>query len=217
MSTPWSNVRIRPGDTVLSTITGSPCLCAIVGNLGEIRNVVLRIADGFQIHQPRVLIHQLVDLSGMIGIEEAHLDAQLLEGLREQRPGASIQIGRSNEILAGMRDGKNRGVHGRLSAGKYEPSDAAINRGQSLLQHIVGRIHDPRIDVAELLKPEKPCGVVYVVEGEAGGGVNRHSSGMRKRIGCVAGMKCERAKALWFCWIGHENLRLASEACVRTA
>jgi len=37
------------------------------------------------------VVHQLAEIFGPLGIEEANLDAELLEGLREQRPGPAVE------------------------------------------------------------------------------------------------------------------------------
>src|SRR3546814_3755673 len=55
-----------------------------------------------------------------------------------------------------------------------------------LLQHIAGRIHDPRVDVAELLQREEVRRVSGVVELEGGRLVDRHGNGAGVRVAAVA-------------------------------
>jgi hypothetical protein len=43
---------------------------------------------------------------------------------------------------------------------------ASLKRGNALLQHRLGRVSDPCIDVAERLQPEQGGGVVGVVKHE---------------------------------------------------
>ena len=170
----------------------------LVGGIGDgpkIRHIVLRIPDRFQVHQAGVLIHQLVDLLRMIGVEEPHLDAQLLQGLGEERPGASVQAGGGNEVLPGVRDGEDRGGDGRLARGERQPADAAIERGEALLQHVIGRVHQARVDVAELAQPEKIRRRLGVFENVARCSVNRDRPCRRGGVGLLAGMQSERAES----------------------
>ena len=67
------------------------------------------------------------------------------------------------------------------------PSRAAI----ALLEDVGRRIHDPGVDVAELLQPEEPGGVVGVVEDVARGGVDRDGASLRRGIDVLAGMDGE--------------------------
>src|SRR3546814_10089325 len=55
-----------------------------------------------------------------------------------------------------------------------------------LLQHIAGRIHDPRVYVAELLQREEVRRVSGVVELEGGRLVDRHGNGAGVRVAAVA-------------------------------
>ena len=70
-----------------------------------------------------------------------------------------------------------------------EGRDATLERGDALLEHVVGRVHDPGVDVPELLEPEQPCGVVGVVEDVARGGVDRDGPGVGRGVGLLAGVE----------------------------
>ncbi len=179
-------------------------LVRLVGDGPEIRHVVLRIPDRFQVHQPGILIHQLADLLRMIGIEEPHLDAQLFQSLRKERPGASIQAGGGNEVLPGVRDGEDRGGDSRLPRSERQPADAAIERGQPLLEHVVGRVHQPRVDVAELAQPEKIRRRVGVFENVAGCRVDRDRPCRRGGVGLLAGMQSKRAESAFPLCVCHD-------------
>jgi hypothetical protein len=52
----------------------------------------------------------------------------------------------------------------RLARGHEERADAALERRDALLDDIGRRVHQARVDVAELLEPEEVSGVVGVVE-----------------------------------------------------
>ena len=64
-----------------------------------------------------------------------------------------------------------------------------LERGHALFQHRRRRVHDPRVDVAELLQGEQRRGVVGVVEGERGRLINGHGAGVRRRVRLIAGVQ----------------------------
>jgi hypothetical protein len=84
---------------------------------------------------------------------------------------------------------------GRLAAGVGEPAGAALERRHALLEHIRGRVHDPRVDVAELLQGEEVGGVLGVAEDVAGGLVDGHGPCAGGGVGFLAGVEGERAEA----------------------
>ena len=68
---------------------------------------------------------------------------------------------------------------GGLARGDEQGADAALERGDALLDDVGGRVHDARVDVAELLEPEQVRGVVGVVEDVARRLVDRQRRGLR--------------------------------------
>ncbi len=67
-----------------------------------------------------------------------------------------------------------------------EGRDAAFERRDALLEHVGRRVHDPGVDVPELLEPEQPRRVRGVVEDVARGGVDRDGPGVRRRVWLLA-------------------------------
>ena len=70
-----------------------------------------------------------------------------------------------------------------------EGGDAALERGDALLEDVGRRVHDPGVDVPELLEPEEPRRVRRVVEDVAGRGVDRDGPGVRRRVRLLAGVE----------------------------
>ena len=66
-----------------------------------------------------------------------------------------------------------------------------FERGDALLEHVGGRVHDPGVDVAELLEREQVGGVLGALELIGGGLVDRHRDGAGRRIGAPTGVKRE--------------------------
>ena len=61
--------------------------------------------------------------------------------------------------------------------------------GDALLQYIRRRVHDTRVDVAELLQAEEVCGMFGVAELVAGGLVDRHGARSGGRVGLLASVE----------------------------
>ena len=70
-------------------------------------------------------------------------------------------------------------------------ADAALDRRQPLLQHVVGRVHDAGVDVAEFLQAEQVGGMLGAVELVGGGLVDRHRNGMGGAVAAPAGVQGE--------------------------
>ena len=79
----------------------------------------------------------------MVRIKETRLDAQFFESLREECPCSAIEAGGGDEVLAGVGEGEDRRRDGSLAAREGESADSRVERGQTLLEHIVGGIHRP--------------------------------------------------------------------------
>ena len=76
-----------------------------------------------------------------------------------------------------------------------ERADAALERRDALLEHVGRRVHDPGVDVPELLEPEQAGRVGRVVEHVARRGVDRDGAGVRRRVGLLAGVEGQRLGA----------------------
>ena len=114
---------------------------------------------------------------GRVG--ETHIDALLAQRVVEEVPGPAIEICGTHHIVAGDCKILDRNGTGGLAGGEGESSHSAFKGRDPLLEHIRGWIHDPRVDVAELLQREQILGVLRAVELVGGGLVdrNRHRSG----------------------------------------
>ena len=66
--------------------------------------------------------------------------------------------------------------------------DAAFHRRHALLQHIVGRVHDARVDVAGHSQVEEVGAVLGVVEFVGDGLVYRHGHRMRGWLAFITGV-----------------------------
>ncbi len=97
-------------------------------------------------------------------IHKSHLDALVLERVGEQVPSAAVKVGRRNDVVASVGDVLQRERRRGLAARHRQRGDAAFERGDALLEHVVGRVHDAGVDVAEFPQPEQVRRVVGVLE-----------------------------------------------------
>ena len=124
---------------------------------------------------------------GRIG--EAHGDAHGGQRVGEQVPGAAVEIGRAHDVVAGPAQVLDRQRRGRLPGADGQRRHAALERGHLLLQRIAGRVHDARIDVAEVLEREQVRRVLGAAELVGRGLEDRHRHGARGDIAARAGMQ----------------------------
>ena len=157
-------------------------------------HVVLRIAGGFDEHGAGVLVHQLADIFGPLGIEEPDLDTEFLKGLGKQRPGPTVQAVGRDEVLSRVRDGQQRRRDGCLAAGQCQRRRTAIEGCQPLFEDVGGGIHQSRVDVPEFAQAEQVGCVFGVVKHVARCGVDRHGPRCGRGVGGLTGVKCKRAK-----------------------
>ena len=174
----------------------------------EVRHVVLGVADALEVDAAGVLVHQLVDLLGLVRVEEAHLDAEVLERLGEERPGAAVEAGGRDEILARVADGEQCGVDGRLPRRKRQPGRPPVHLGQTLLEHVVGRVHEPAVDVPELRECEEIGGVIGVVEDVRGRRVDGNGARIGGRVGLLPGVDGLGPQSVCGCFVAHDLVPL---------
>ncbi|MNZ66269.1 hypothetical protein D3C78_844880 [compost metagenome] len=162
-----------------------------VGQGLQVDDVAGRVADGFAEHRLGALVDQRFQCGDVVMGCEARLDAEARQGVRQQVVSPAIQLGHRDDVVAGLGDGLDRIGDRRHARGHRQRPDATFQRSDAFLQHGVGRVHDPRIDVAGHLQVEQVGAVLGVVERVGGGLVDRHGHRPGGRIGAVAGVDGE--------------------------
>ena len=162
-----------------------------VGSIGqglEVDNIAGRVADRFAEHRLGAAVDQRFQAGDIVMGGEAHFDARARQGVGEQVVGAAVELGHRDDVVAHFGNGLHRIGDGRHAAGHGQGTDAAFQRRNALFQHVVGGVHDPRVDVARHLEVKQVGAVLGVVEGERGGLVNRHGHRLGGRVGAVTGV-----------------------------
>ena len=153
-----------------------------LGQLFEVGNVDDRIAHGLRVEGFGVGLHRQLPRLQVGGVDEGDVDAHLAEGDVELLVGAAVQRARGHEVVARLHEREDGDVLGGLARRRRHRADAVLQRGDALLKHRDGRIHDPRVDVPEALQGEQVGGVVRVLENVGAGLVDGHRARARDRV-----------------------------------
>ena len=189
MSAPCSMGFVSSGAKVLSTRTGTPLAWATSAIGADVVDVEARVADGLEEHGLGALVDRRPEGLGLQPVDELHGDAELGQRVVEQVVGAAVEAARGDDVVARAGEVEDRQRLGRLAGGDREGRDAALERRDALLEHPVGRVHDPGVDVPELLEPEQARRVGRVVEHVGGRGVDRHRARVGRRVRLLAGVQ----------------------------
>ena len=126
IAAPWSNGRARIGAAVLSTISGMPSGRPIAATSAIGKHGQLRVRQGLGVIGARLRVGGAAEVLGIGGVDEAHLDALVLQRVGELVPGAAVEVGRRDDVVAGVRDVLDRVGARRLAARQRQRRDAAL-------------------------------------------------------------------------------------------
>ena len=139
------------------------------------------IADRLEVDRLRVRVDRRREAGRVGAVDEAGRDPKLGKGPLEEvvasRRRGSCEL---TMLSPDSREVEDRRRLGGLSRGEGERRDAALERGDPLLEDVGRRVHDPGVDVPGLLQGEEPGGVVGVVEDVRRGRVDRDGPGPRR-------------------------------------
>jgi hypothetical protein len=172
----------------------------------EIGDVAQRVADRFAVQGLGLLVDQLFE-AGRIGvIGEAHFEPVLRQGMGEEVVGAAVQGRGRDDVVAGLADGQDGVGDCRLPGSDGQRADASFKGGNALLEDVLRRVHDPRVDVAGHLEIEKVGAMLRAVERIRGRLIDRHCDGLGRCFRAVAGVHGEgfefHALPLWVGFFG---------------
>jgi len=166
-------------------MSGTPASCAAFATA----------ADRLGEHGLRVRPHGLRKCRRIGGIDEGDVDPEARQRVDEGVVRPAVQRRGTDDVIAGARNVEDGIDHRRLPAGDRERADAAFKRGQPLLEHVGRGIHDPRVDVAELLQGEEPRGVRRIVEVVRRRLVDRDGASLGRRVSIVPAVQGGRLEA----------------------
>jgi hypothetical protein len=161
-----------------------------LAHLGDVDDVTRRITQRLAVHGLGFAIDQCGHGVEVLGIGETRLDAHLREGMREQVVGTAVKRRHADEVIAGFGNRLNRVSRSRLAGSQRQPGDPALHVCNTLLQHVVGRVHDAGVDIPQHRQVEQVGAVLGVVEGVCGSLVNRNCDGLGGGIRAIARVHC---------------------------
>ena len=113
---------------------------------------------------------------------------------REVEKYARAKLARKNlDLIAANEVGGETGLEGD---GGFHP----FKGRQALLQHIIGRIHQSRVNVPEFFESKQICGMLRALENITAGCVDRHCPGSSRRIRFLPRVQGQRSQSgfPWF-------------------
>ena len=164
IAAPWSKGPAQDGGSGIVHDQRYAELTPDGGDLGDGENLELGVGQGFGKIAPGLVIGRLAERLGVGWVDEADFDTHGAQRILEHVPGAAIQIGGAEDIVAGMGDIGYGNKFCRLARAHGETGDTAFERRDTFFQNFGGRVHDPGVDVAEFLQREQFCRMVRTVE-----------------------------------------------------
>ena len=158
-------------------------------HFGEGEDVQARVAEAFSVESLGVRLHGLAEVLGIVAVDERHLDAEFRQGVVEEIIGAAVELGDRDDMVAGAGEVEDGCGDGGLAGGVGERTGTAFEGREALLEDVRRRVHDARVDVAELLQAEEVRRVFRVTELVARRLVDRDRARTGGRVGFLAGVQ----------------------------
>ena len=153
-----------------------------IGDRPNVQRIQARIADGFREDGFGALVDGGAQVLRVAAVEEAGRDAELGQRVVEQVIRAAIQAGRGGDFISRVGDIENCQRLGRLPRRGCQRAHAALERGHTALKGILRRVHDARIDIAELAQAEEVCRVFRAIEDIRRRLVDRHGARIGRAV-----------------------------------
>ena len=158
----------------------------------DVGDVERRVADGFNIECTGLFIDRSLCRREVVDRCEADRNSLLGQDRVELREGAAVKIVCGDQFVARFEDVCDGEIDRRRTAGKRQSRCAAVELRQAFFQHVVGRIHQPGVDVARFPEGEQVGAVFRAFEVVSGRAVNRHSPGAGGRFDLLTGVERQR-------------------------
>ena len=204
MAAPCSSGRHSSGAAVLSTTSGIPAARRDLRRLADGEHVEFRVGQGLGVEGAGPVVDGAAEVLRVRRVDEADLDPLVAQRVGEQVPGAAVKVGGADHVVAGVGDVLERERARRLPRRERERRRPALERRHALLERVLGRVHDPRVDVAELLEREQVRRVPGVAELVRGGLVDRHRDRTRVRVAAVPCVQDDGLR-MKVAWAGHDR------------
>ena len=160
-----------------------------LGHCSDIQNVHPRVGDGLAVHGARFRGDRFAEIFRIVWLDELDVDSHAPEADIELRIRPAVERAGRYQFVARAEQTGDRQELRRLSAGRRQTRHAAFQRRYALFEDVRGGIHDPRINVPELLQSEQRRGVVRVLKSEGSSLVNRDCARAARRVRSMTGVQ----------------------------
>ena len=127
-------------------------------------------------------------------ISKTDVDPDARKIMRKQIIRAAIEFGDTDNIVADAGQGLDRIGDRRHARCHRQPGNSALQSRHTLLQHIIGRVHDTGVDIPGDFQIKQIRAMLCVIKGIGGGLIDRNRDGFGGRIRRITGMDRERFK-----------------------
>jgi hypothetical protein len=124
------------------------------GHGGDVQHVDARVADRFAIDHLGLWADRAPEVLGIVRVDKCRIDPKAPQADIELRVRAAVERAGGHNLIAGLQQRSQRDQLGGLAAGHRQRADATFERGDPLLEHGGGRVHDSGVDIAEALQIE---------------------------------------------------------------
>ncbi len=127
-------------------------------------------------------------------LDEACVNSEAGQRLREQVDRAAIERGRGHDVIADAKKSRDGQVHRGRAACRADCADAVLEGGDALLENRRRRIRDAGIEMTGRFEIEKGGGVVGIFEDVRRRFVDGHGSRAVRRVWALSCVQAQRVK-----------------------
>ena len=140
----------------------------------------------------RVVVNELFDRFGLVGLRKPHGDALTRQDVPEQRVGRAVKLRHRDDIGAHRGEIEHGIVQCRLAGADAQRVDAAFEQRNAAFEHRHRRVADAAVAMAFDFEIEQSGAVIGAVELVGHGLIDRHRDSFGRRVGFVAAVNGQR-------------------------
>ena len=168
----------------------------------DVRNVGIGIAQRFQIDRLGVWPNGGLYLFQIVRVHKGGLNAVERQGMGQKIIAAAVDRLLGDDVVAFLRQGLDDIGYRRRAGGKRQRAHAALQRGETLFQYILGGVCESAVDVSGVCEVKAGRRVGGIVEHVGGRLVDGDGACVGGRIGLfLTDMKLQRFKFI----VGHDD------------
>ena len=156
-----------------------------LGNGVDVWDVAVGVAQGFQIDRLGVGSDGGGNSLQVVGVHKGGLYSELGQGVCQQVIAAAIDGLLRHNVIPRLGQGLDGVGDGRRARGQRQRRCAPLQGGDPLLQHVLGGVGQPPVDVSGIRQAKPGGGVGGIPKHIAGGLVDRNRPGIGGGVGLL--------------------------------